>query len=225
MSPVLRSHYRHHLRLNCGCRCDKSCLCRLYNKEAIIQFLLDKDKYSDQAAAVSHIRGLKDVVTLNLTRNKEADTSSKPTTAGTYTDPNAAAFVCPVTDLPMNGHYRFSYLRGCGCVVSDKALREIPSEACHKCGKAYAADEVVVINPSKDEEDEIWAQLVANRKVKAPKKRKAGDDNTAAKLAKADNEIQGSDAYKSLFLTDAKRRQIEQGESFTARAVHRAYIA
>jgi hypothetical protein len=112
-----------------------TCTCRLYNKEAIIQFLLDKEKYADQAAAVMHIRGLKDVVTLKLTANKHADKEGKATTAGAYTDVNTARFACPVTDLPMNGHYRFCYLRGCGCVLSEKALREIPSETCHKVCK------------------------------------------------------------------------------------------
>ena len=41
----------------------QTCLCafssRLYNKEAIIQYLLDKDKYGDQGQSVAHIRGLK----------------------------------------------------------------------------------------------------------------------------------------------------------------------
>ena len=27
---------------------------------------------------------------------------------------------------------RFVYLKGCGCVISEKALKEVPSKACHK---------------------------------------------------------------------------------------------
>ena len=27
---------------------------------------------------------------------------------------------------------RFAFLRGCGCVFSEKALREVPSDTCHK---------------------------------------------------------------------------------------------
>ena len=27
---------------------------------------------------------------------------------------------------------RFAFLRGCGCVFSEKALKEVPSENCHK---------------------------------------------------------------------------------------------
>ncbi len=29
-------------------------------------------------------------------------------------------------------HNRFAYIRGCGCVFSEKALKEVPSEFCHK---------------------------------------------------------------------------------------------
>jgi hypothetical protein len=170
-------------------------------------------------------------MTLKLTPNKvpEAgkDKAAGNVKAGGYTDPNAARFACPVTDLPMNGHYRFSYLRGCGCVLSDKALREIPAGECLRCGAPFTRADVVPLNPPKDEEDEMWAALVAARKVKAPKKRKGERDADGAdsKRARKGEEIQGSAAYKSLFLSEDKRRQMEQGESFTARAVHRAYIA
>ena len=37
--------------------------------------------------------------------------------------------------LPTHMHTyinRFAFLRGCGCVLSEKALKEVPSETCHK---------------------------------------------------------------------------------------------
>lgn len=33
---------------------------------------------------------------------------------------------------------RFAYLRGCGCVISEKALKEVPSETCHKVLLAHS---------------------------------------------------------------------------------------
>lgn len=33
---------------------------------------------------------------------------------------------------------RFAYLRKCGCVISDKALREVSSETCHKVGHCHS---------------------------------------------------------------------------------------
>jgi len=45
---------------------------RLYNKEAVLNFLLSRDEYPpEKAATVSHIRSLKDVVQLNLTPTPE----------------------------------------------------------------------------------------------------------------------------------------------------------
>ena len=38
-------------------------------------------------------------------------------------------------------------------------------------------------------------------------------------------QVKGSDVYKSLFLDPTKRAEMEKQETFTARAVHRGYIA
>ena len=34
---------------------------------------------------------------------------------------------------------RFCFLRGCGCVISEKALKEAPSENCHKVIVLYTS--------------------------------------------------------------------------------------
>ncbi|KAG7226686.1 hypothetical protein INR49_023480 [Caranx melampygus] len=41
-------------------------------------------------------------------------------------------FICPVVGLEMNGKHRFCYLHTCGCVFSDRALKEVKTEICHK---------------------------------------------------------------------------------------------
>lgn len=51
-----------------------------------------------------------------------------------YTDHQAARYICPVTSLEMNGKYRFAFVWTCGCVVSERALKEVPSPICHKVG-------------------------------------------------------------------------------------------
>ena len=112
--------------------------------------LLDKSNIPEVA---SHIRNLKDVVELKLTVNPGYKPSDK---ADGYNDVQAAQYVCPVTGLEMSGRYRcvhgssrmydvcmvkghftffsyrFAFLRGCGCVLSERALKEVPSENCHK---------------------------------------------------------------------------------------------
>lgn len=104
---------------------------RLYNKEAIIEFLINKDDFKTNTV-VSHIRNLKDVKELNFTEKKSAEPDSEQLTESNY--------ICPVTALEMNGNYRFSYLKGCGCVISERALKEIKSDACLKCNRPFTSD-------------------------------------------------------------------------------------
>ena len=40
---------------------------------------------------------------------------------------------------------RFVYLKGCGCVISEKALKEVPSKTCHKVDTTEAAFRIFYI--------------------------------------------------------------------------------
>ncbi len=88
--------------------------------------LLDK---SSMPEIVSHVRSLKDVVELKLTINPSYKPMDK---ADAYNDVQVAHFVCPVSGLEMSGRYRFVFLRTCGCVFAEKAMKEVPSPNCHK---------------------------------------------------------------------------------------------
>lgn len=48
-----------------------------------------------------------------------------------------APYICPVTDTEMNGHCKFGFTWKCGCVVSEKAINEVVSDVCHKCGESF----------------------------------------------------------------------------------------
>lgn len=98
----------------------------LYNKEAVLLALLDKSSMPEIA---SHVRSLKDVTELKLTPNPSYEPSEKASAAS---NGRTARFVCPVSGLEMSGRHRFVFLRGCGCVFAEKALKEVPSENCHK---------------------------------------------------------------------------------------------
>jgi hypothetical protein len=164
---------------------------RLYNKEAIIEFLLDRSKL-ECAAKFSYIRGLKDVKELRLTTNPEfkADASK----AGN--DHPVCQYICPVSGLEFNGRYRFCYFRGCGCVFSDRALKEIKDATCINCGKPYVDDDIITINGTDEEIAELRVRMELRRqiaKAKAPRKRKvesstAGEDLSGASSAGAAEE-------------------------------------
>lgn len=67
---------------------------RLYNKESILEYLLDKEKFP--TTNVGHIRNLKDVVQLKFKKNPELDEY-----------PNAPKFICPMSGIEMDGNFRY----------------------------------------------------------------------------------------------------------------------
>ncbi|KAK8774149.1 hypothetical protein V5799_011319 [Amblyomma americanum] len=159
---------------------------RLYNKEAVIECLLNKDSSCE---AAKHIRSLKDIVELKPTENpgykkRDADKGDE------YVDLRASRFICPVVGLEMNGKYRFCYLRQCGCVLSERALKEVKSEVCHKCAKPFEDDDIVVLNGSDDDLAVLSARMELRRaKAKSEKKSKkrasdsVGDEKKKVKIA------------------------------------------
>ena len=60
-----------------------------------------------------------------LTVNPQFSDSKSPSAGDRYADLNVSQFICPVSGLEMNGKYRFCILWACGCVLSEKSLREI----------------------------------------------------------------------------------------------------
>lgn len=141
---------------------------RMYNKEVVLTRLLDRSS----EPGMSHIRGLKDIKELNLTSNPgyRHEGANK---GDAYTDHQAAEYICPVTSLEMNGKYPFSFVWTCGCVVSERALKEVKSEVCHKCGQPYQEEDVIPLNPSVDEQDAVKAHMISRRaKAKVAKKAK-----------------------------------------------------
>ncbi|NWV44604.1 RTF2 protein, partial [Grantiella picta] len=105
---------------------------RLYNKDAIIEFLLDKSPDKTPMESASHIKSIKHVTELNLVDNPAWSGEKESIKGDKYDDLQSARFICPVVGLEMNGRHRFCFLRNCGCVFSERALKEIKSEVCHK---------------------------------------------------------------------------------------------
>ncbi|KAG9287904.1 hypothetical protein G9A89_017499 [Geosiphon pyriformis] len=176
---------------------------RLYNKDAIIEFLLNKSAYGDGDIICSHISGIKDVKTLNLTINPAFKESSNSTI--THFDPGMVSrFICPITMKEMSGKLKFIYLDTCGCVFSEQGLKEVPSNQCLQCAKPYGPDNVVIINPASEEQEKLRTALV-EKKVKAKgkkdkKKLKMGEQEekakstliTASTLQTNDKDIKGN---------------------------------
>ncbi|KAJ2915321.1 hypothetical protein MD484_g5107, partial [Candolleomyces efflorescens] len=167
-----------------------SCLLgKLYNKDAIIEYLLDKSAYGDGEEICGHIRSLKDVKPLKLTPNGAPSN-------GNNEDENRASFVCSLTQKEMNGVQPFVYIYTCGCVFSQAGLRTVagspkekekqsesggdsptpPAEEsldlCPQCGTKYSrAADVIPLNPSEEEEWTLRAAMEQRRALEPSKKK------------------------------------------------------
>ncbi|RHZ51228.1 hypothetical protein Glove_481g87 [Diversispora epigaea] len=142
---------------------------KLYNKDAIIEYLLNKSAYGDGDIICSHISSLKDVKTLNLTVNPAFKESSAASIAH-FDQEMVSRFICPITRKEMNGKSKFVYLNKCGCVFSEQGLKEIPSETCIQCGKPFTSESIITINSSPLEQEKLKAEL-AEKKAKAKDKK------------------------------------------------------
>ena len=115
----------------------------LFNKEAVIQAIIDKK----MPKAFAHIRKLKDVVDLHLAVNPDYSPKYTGNSANYWQqDILGGKYICPITKEVIGGKTLFCYLRTCGCVMAEKAIKEIPSSTCLVCGKPFTEDDVIIIN-------------------------------------------------------------------------------
>ncbi|KAJ3353790.1 hypothetical protein GGF32_002857 [Allomyces javanicus] len=157
---------------------------KLYNRVAVLQYLLDKSHYGDAEAICGHITSLKDVTTLHLTPIADTASNSAPNTAVKATmalanDANLTPrFVCPISGREMTGKIRFVYLAPCGHVLAEQALREVQSgSTCLVCSTSYdPTTDIVPLNPRPDEIDALRANMAARKaRSKSGKKDKKRD--------------------------------------------------
>ncbi|GFZ46779.1 hypothetical protein JCM24511_03999 [Saitozyma sp. JCM 24511] len=95
---------------------------KLYNKDAVLEFFLDRAKYGDGDQICGYLKGVKDLLTLNLTPNP---THSPPSSSNFGSSASHAPFVCPLSLKEMSGIVPFIALRPCGCVFSDASIRAV----------------------------------------------------------------------------------------------------
>ncbi|KAK9500788.1 hypothetical protein O3M35_001984 [Rhynocoris fuscipes] len=141
---------------------------KLYNKDSVIMGVLDKSTLPESA---KHIRSIKDVKELNLTANPAFVRSVDK--GDSYIDHQCAPYICPVIGLEMNGKFKFCFYWSCGCVVSERAIKEIKSNNCHKCGCSVAESDLVILNATDDDLQLNRVRMEARiARQKAEKKKK-----------------------------------------------------
>ena len=199
----------------------------LYNKEALLEALVTK-KLEDN---FKHVKSLKDVHAAKLTANPAYTDSVKQSELGKGA--NATHFMCPVTQLPMNGKYKFVLIAPTETVLSERGLKETSStneagqKICPMTSQPYKEEEVLMLHqhlmdPEKFAEEHRleMKRLAEEKKRKKDKKKGKKEDDEGAeqgpKRMKVDPTAAIAEKSKSAVFSGLFRSKEEKGKKTTA---------
>lgn len=159
------------------CVCDE--LGNIYNKDAVLTGLLSKTV----PKGLPHITSRKSVFDVTLYPFGDSKGSDKD---------NVIKYGCPVTQLPLNGKYRFVVVRhtesGTGHIVSEKAVKEMGLVVEETIGGRY--EDPLLIYPQGDELDamldivmEKHQQQKKDKALKKARKNKHARSEAAAGMS------------------------------------------
>ncbi|KAL4788244.1 Rtf2 RING-finger-domain-containing protein [Aspergillus varians] len=175
------------------------CAGNLYNKDAILKFLLPGDeiegissKADCEEILAGRVKGLRDVVEVKF----EIDTDA----AGENTKlEKREGWICPVTAKPLGPSVKSVYLVPCGHAFSEEATRQLKGDKCLQCNEPYTEDNIIPILPTKEDDKQkliarsqrLAEQSLTHSLKKAPgskkRKNKGNGDSTAASETKTPN--------------------------------------
>ncbi|XP_057955090.1 uncharacterized protein LOC131149054 [Malania oleifera] len=164
----------------------------VFNKEALVEALLGKKLPKE----FGHIKGLKDMIPIQFSMIPGLDSNDGDVIGGTR-------FQCPITGLEFNGKYKFFSLKGCGHVLSAKALKEVKSSSCLVCHKEFMEGDKIVINGSEEEvaalrermeEEKAKLREKKVKKVKNGDARVCGEDGVSLDSARLSGTKHGIDS-------------------------------
>jgi len=80
---------------------------------------------------------------------------------------NSSQYHCPFTGLEMSGRYRFVFFLTCGCVVSERAAKNISTSICPVCSKPYhERDDLIVLNQIAKEKLQLMKDIMEEKRQK-----------------------------------------------------------
>jgi len=119
---------------------------RLYNKDSILEFLLDRGKQPEETQRrLAHIKRMKDVKELKLAKNPSFRVDKNGATHG-------AEYHCPISNLEMNGRHKFGFVLQTGTVLSERAIKQLVKSSGDGTlidpydDKKYSIDDIIYIN-------------------------------------------------------------------------------
>lgn len=88
-------------------------------------------------------------------------------------DRQRAPYICPISGLEMNGKFKFCFFWTCGCVMSERGLKQFNEKICTTCQTPYTDIDVIILNATGEDLELMLARKEARQsKVKANKKLK-----------------------------------------------------
>ena len=139
----------------------------LYNKEAVLGYLLDKKIPSE----LSHIRKMKEDV-------KEAK----------FHVSSSGARSCPLTGLDFNGMIPFVLVWSTGFVLSEKAVKEMGIYSLQEEYGPFSEDDLVKLLPLDDDLESMKERMKARKekRMMSKKKKRSGDEKQTVRAAGGD---------------------------------------
>ncbi|KAJ8107332.1 hypothetical protein OPT61_g8941 [Boeremia exigua] len=128
----------------------------LYNKDAVIEFLLTEDgrekeeagkvadvkkdgEFAELGCAGDRLKGLKDVVEIKFEMGKE----EKKEGSG-----RSESWVCPITGRELGPGAKAVYIVPCGHAFAGSVVKEVAGSVCLQCNEPYAENDVIPILPT-----------------------------------------------------------------------------
>ena len=164
----------------------------IYNKEALLQALLDRSVQS----IFPHIRGLKDVKTLKITKNPAIHDQS---------DPSIPYIICPITKLELNGLQPFQMIWSTGFILSEKAIREVGIEALQDEYGPFTESDLIKVLPVEAEMDALRAAMFHRRAAHEEAKKLAKQSKKKVKAEDPDRLEGVEEGEKKI-----KKRKVEE---------------
>ena len=146
----------------------------LCNKEDLIEALLSRKL----PAELDHVKSMRDFT--------EATLHANPAARGDFQAGGSDVefpFVCPFSGAPLNGRIPFVLVRASGHVVAERALKQVGGKSCPVTEAPCAPDELVWVNPTDEQREELVARAAARKAAAKGKRRKDKAERAGAASA------------------------------------------
>ncbi|KAJ6013304.1 hypothetical protein N7540_007895 [Penicillium herquei] len=165
----------------------------LYNKDAVIQFLIPGDdgegissKSDCEEILCGRVKSLRDVVELHFEIDTEL-TEHPSDKINAHRHERREGWICPITAKPLGPSVKSVYLVPCGHVFAEEAIRQLKGDKCLQCDQPYTEDNIISILPTKEADKQrlmargqkLAEQSLTHSLKKAPGSKKRKKNATA----------------------------------------------